>query len=491
MIALVFLALAIGAVVYAVVQRQAAQPPGGPPAGPAGPVFSPPTRGPSSAPAPVAPGADLAAHLARWRDAGLISTDQVDAIAAHEQTAAAEARAAWLAAHPPPPPTRARRVPVVAEALGYLGGALALAGLGLVLSRFWPDWNVATRFGISAVTAALLVAGGVAVRDQSEPALVRLRSVLWLASSAATGLAAGVLVRDGFTEPDASRVALGVALAVGVQSGGLWQGRVDRPLQQLTCLASGAVAVGTLTAQVASGGPVGLVLVALGLAVIALNTRRTLPNPELVDLVAAPTALVGAVLVSNRWMAAGLLLGLAVVFALLAVAVVPGLAHARSDRLIVGGVGAFALVELAPGAMGYFAEQAGIATGLVAWLVGAGVVAVGARRLVLVPHLAVAVGAVGLLAGAAVTGTQSPGFATTFGIVTALGLVAAGMLPGQVLLSVFGAAGLLGFVPWAITWYFPGEGRVPVLILVSGVLILAVAVLLTQLTPRLREDLQR
>lgn len=485
MIALVFLALAIGAVVYAVVHRQGSQPSGGPPAA------SSPTLGPGSAPAPLAPGDDLAAHLARWRDAGLISADQVDAIAAHEETAAAEARAARLAAHPPPPPARARRVPVVAEALGYLGGALALAGLGLVLSRFWPDWNVATRFGISAVTAALLVAGGFAVRDQSEPALVRLRSVLWLASTAATGLAAGVLVRDGFTEPDASRVALGVALAVGFQSGGLWQGRAERPLQQLTCHAAGAVAVGTLTAQFADEGLVGLGLVALGLAVIALNTRRALPNPELVDLVAAPTALVGAVLTSNQWTAAGMLLGLAVAFVLLAVAMVPGLAHARSDRLVVGGLGAFALLQLAPGTMGYFAERAGLATGLVAWAVGAGVAAVGARRLVLAPHLAVAVGAVGLLAGAAVTGTQSPGFASTFGIVTALGLVAAGMLPGQVLLSVFGAAGLLGFVPWAITWYFPGEGRVPVLILVSGVLILAVAVLLARLAPRFREDLQR
>ena len=53
-----------------------------------------------------------------------------------------------------------------------------------------------------------------------------------------------------------------------------------------------------------------------------------------------------------------------------------------------------------------------------------------------------------------------------------------------------GAAGLLGFVPWAITWFFPGEGRVPVLILVSGVLILVLAVVLSRLAPRFREELR-
>lgn len=55
---------------------------------------------------------------------------------------------------------------------------------------------------------------------------------------------------------------------------------------------------------------------------------------------------------------------------------------------------------------------------------------------------------------------------------------------------MLGAAGLLGFVPWAITWFFPGEGRVPVLILVSGVLILVLAVVLSRLAPRFREELR-
>ncbi len=52
---------------------------------------------------------------------------------------------------------------------------------------------------------------------------------------------------------------------------------------------------------------------------------------------------------------------------------------------------------------------------------------------------------------------------------------------GQVLLSVFGSLGLLIDVPWTIGWFFPGEGRAPLLILVSGAVILAVAVALTRM----------
>jgi hypothetical protein len=482
---LVLLAAVIGGVIYAVTHHLGGgseSPASGPPAARQAPG--------GQLPPPPAP-ADLGTHLDRWRGAGLISGDQAAAIAAHEAAASAEAQAAWLSHQPPARPVaRPRRVPVVAEALGYLGGALAVAGLGLVLSSFWPDWSVGARFAVSAITAALLTAGGVAVRDQSEPALVRLRSILWLASTAATGLAAGVLVRDGFTEPAASRVALGVAMAVAVQSGALWRGRVERPLQQLTCLAGLVVAVGTLTAQLASSGPVGAALVATGLVLVALGVRRVLPNPELVDLVGGVTALVGAVLITNDGEAAGMLTGLALAFGLLALATVPGLVPARSDRIVFGVLGGFALFQLGPGATGYFAEQAGMATGLVAWALGAALVAVGTRRLLLTPHLAAVLGGVAMLAGAAVTGTQAEGFATVFGIATALGLVAVGMLPGQVLLSVLGAAGLLGFVPWAITWFFPGEGRVPVLILVSGVLILVLAVVLSRLAPRFREELR-
>jgi hypothetical protein len=63
------------------------------------------------------------------------------------------------------------------------------------------------------------------------------------------------------------------------------------------------------------------------------------------------------------------------------------------------------------------------------------------------------------------------------------------MLPGQVLLSVLGSIGLLVNVPWAIAWFFPGEGRAAVLLLASGALLVGVAVLLTRMRGRFREEL--
>src|SRR3989304_3770281 len=53
---------------------------------------------------------DLGGRLLRWVDASLITSEQAEAIRAFEEV-----------------PAEPRRVPLIAEALGYLGAALALA----------------------------------------------------------------------------------------------------------------------------------------------------------------------------------------------------------------------------------------------------------------------------------------------------------------------------------------------------------------------------
>ena len=100
-------------------------------------------------------------------------------------------------------------------------------------------------------------------------------------------------------------------------------------------------------------------------------------------------------------------------------------------------------------------------------------------------------GALGLLVGAAVTAVQEPGVATVAGLVTSLALLAVSLVPGRVALSPVGAVGLLVYVPWTIAWYFPGQGRVPLLISVSGVLIVGVAVLMARSGGRFRRELAR
>jgi len=87
--------------------------------------------------------------------------------------------------------------------------------------------------------------------------------------------------------------------------------------------------------------------------------------------------------------------------------------------------------------------------------------------------------------GAAVIATQFTATSILIGLMTAVGLLALGMFPGRVLASVAGSVGLLINVPWGISHFFPGEGRVPLLILITGLLILGLAVLLARrLTPQ-------
>jgi hypothetical protein len=58
-------------------------------------------------------------------------------------------------------------------------------------------------------------------------------------------------------------------------------------------------------------------------------------------------------------------------------------------------------------------------------------------------------------------------------------------------MSVFGLVGILVFIPWMIGHFFPGEGRVPLLIIVSGLLLVVVAVVLMRVGGRLRGEVRR
>jgi hypothetical protein len=140
--------------------------------------------------------------------------------------------------------------------------------------------------------------------------------------------------------------------------------------------------------------------------------------------------------------------------------------------------------------MVYFACDAGALTGLTVWLGGALLIVLGGRRLVRLDTVVEVLGCVGVLVGAAVVGAQWDEVAPLAGIVTGLGLLALGMLPGRVLLSVTGSLGLLVNIPWTIGRFFPGERRA-VLILVSGALILLIAALMTRLRGRFRGELGR
>ena len=123
------------------------------------------------------------------------------------------------------------------------------------------------------------------------------------------------------------------------------------------------------------------------------------------------------------------------------------------------------------------------------WAVGLVVTLVGVRRLTRAPIVLEVLGAATMLVACAVVAIDSPGVATISGLLTSLALLGVSMLRGRVALSPVGAIGLLVFVPWAIGWFFPGEGRVPLLISVSGLLIIGVAVLMARSGHRFSTEL--
>ena len=421
----------------------------------------------------------LAEDVARWRAAGLLSDQQAAAILAHEGAARVGAPAAAA--------ERARRVPAVAEALGYLGGLLAIIGLVLLVGQYWADMATPTRLALSGGGALVLTAAGALVREHEDPALARFRWFVWLAATAATGLFGGIIGADVFGSDHRPTILLAVAIAVTLHSGLLWWGH-ERPLQQLTFLGGLVVTPSALVAEFAGEGAVGLTVWVVGACLLLLALKRRTPLALLTEAVGAVALLAGAVGTAGAWQAFGLLFAVASAFLLLAIAAVPGLAPARADERMLAIFGGVGLLQLVPGTLSYFADDAGGATGLTTWVLGVGLVYVATRGLVRAPLLVETLGSAAIVGGAALTGTQWAAFAPLFGIACGILATAFGMLPGQVLKSVLGSLLLLVNVPWVIGRFFPGEGRAPLLILVTGTVILGIAVLLTRMGGRLRRE---
>jgi hypothetical protein len=298
-----------------------------------------------------------------------------------------------------------------------------------------------------------------------------------------------VAVHDGLDVGAAETVVVAGAGAAAIESGLLWRG-LPRPFQQFACLAATTVLLGAAAGHLADPrGWAGLAVYAAGAVLAFAGVRRLIGNGLMTETLGAVALLAGSVTVIVDWNGAGLLLGVAAALALAAVAVVPGVAPTRADELTLGIIGAIALLESAPGAAGYFADRAAATTGVVTYCAGAVVMYLAAQRLVKLPAVVAVAGGAGLFGGAALTFGQWHGFAPILGTLTAVALIGLGTLPQRSELSLIGSAGLLGNVPWLITWFFPGQGRAAVLTIVTGALIIAVAVFLTRMGGRFRSDL--
>lgn len=108
---------------------------------------------------------EILRHIDRWLGSHLITEEEARALRTFELEHATIQR---------------KRVPIVAEVLGYLGAALALAaGLSLYADRF-EELSKGGRLIAPAAAAMAFLAAGWPLRHNAEPAVGRLAGSLWL-----------------------------------------------------------------------------------------------------------------------------------------------------------------------------------------------------------------------------------------------------------------------------------------------------------------------
>jgi len=317
------------------------------------------SRGPVS---PRRVAVPLSRLLDLWLDESVITASQAARIRARQDADVIE-----LA----PGSTSATRVPLSAEALGYLGGVVVVVGALLVANLYWDDLASAIRLSVVGGAAVLLLLGGWAVPRRPGDVGVRLRAVLWLAATIAFAGFLGLLGAEAFGWSGSDTAVLttsGTAVAAAM----LWS--MHRHLvQQLATLVA---------------------LMATASALVA-------------DLV-TPDHLPGA----GAWLVAAVWLGLA-------------------------------------------------------WLG------------FLVPRRAVMdVAAAGLLVGSVSTLPTNGGFALALATVAAV--VALAVLTTDLVMLGIGALGMLMVLPAAVAHWFPGSAGAPVAVLITGAVLVAVAVLIAR-----------
>lgn len=184
----------------------------------------------------------------------------------------------------------------LAEAAGYLGGALTFAGAALLVGLSWDELSRTGQVAVLTAATLLLLAAGVAIGGGPRrlaamtggPAGVRRRvvSVLFAAAAGTGALAAGVA---------AGEYAGIVGGATGLALAAL--GYLVLPsLPVLLAAAALSVVTGTSVASEVSDTPVsvGLALVGVGVVWAALGLSRVLAHGTAATVLGAAIALSGA-----------------------------------------------------------------------------------------------------------------------------------------------------------------------------------------------------
>jgi hypothetical protein len=264
-------------------------------------------------------------ELDRWVHEGLIEEGQASAIRSYEDTRT----------------DVEGRLTIVAEALGYLGAALAVAAVVMVLGEGWEEWTVAAQLALVAAIGALLFGAGWKLRHRQEGPLGRLTDVLFAGSVAAAGWLAALIGAD-VVDWSGEATGLLAGITVLVLGGWLWQGR-PRTLELIALSAGGVLTALTSAALLGadSGWVFGVIIWSLGILWTILGWRTILTPVDTAIVLGLLGVFIGAQIVAADQPVAGSLLGLASALVVVAVAVARG-------RFLLLALGSVAVFVFAP-----------------------------------------------------------------------------------------------------------------------------------------------
>jgi hypothetical protein len=269
------------------------------------------------------PAADPALHrkLQRWVTEALITPAEAAAIEGFETAQARRVE------------TPSRRIPLVTEALGYLGAVLALVAGIVVASERWEDLDPLVRVTAIGVGAVTLFALGWLLRTNDEPAIGRLASVLWALSSGLVLWLGWTLCSDVLETSDRTAGILSGSFTI-VASGAYYL-VLRRPLQQVAL----AVAIAfTLGFAVFEPAPNGVVRWVMGVVWFLLGGANVLRPQRVALAVGGLLALESAMTLGTADVpGVGFPLGLATAAALIAASV----AMRETPLLVIGVIGLF------------------------------------------------------------------------------------------------------------------------------------------------------
>lgn len=283
---------------------------------------------------------ELRQVLARAVARGDLSRDQAEKILEAEQVDGTEA---------PAPTSRLRSL--VAEALGYVGAALAMVAVFIVIADFWADLEPWSRVALPAVFAVAFMVAGAYIQG-TDGAIARLGSFIWLLAAVAAALTMTVLGQE-VLELDGESTGLLTGVVGAVVGAILWWFR-RAALQQVSAFAGLVVATLAGFAALDPGlfAWAGLAVWGLGLAWGLLTWADLVPPRTAGWLLSGLAALVGPIFLAEEqsW---ALWLGLLTA----AGAVAASVAIGHTVLLALGILGLFGYVP--PTVFEYFGEALG------------------------------------------------------------------------------------------------------------------------------------